>query len=117
MNTSGELVTLDVATGNRISSFFAEDPQLAQGSMGFRLSPDGSKLAMSVSTPSGVGVSVWEPKAGKRLYTLPPGAGALYWLAWSPDSRRLAIARESGSVAIWDLQKVEQILAQLELNP
>jgi hypothetical protein len=72
---------------------------------------------MSVSTPSGVGVSVWDPKAGKRLYTLPPEAGAVYWLAWGPDSRRLAVARESGALAIWDLEVVNQILTQLALNP
>ena len=39
------------------------------------------------------------------------------WLAWSPDSRRLAVSRDNGNFAIWDLEIVNQVLSKLGLNP
>jgi WD40 repeat protein len=44
-------------------------------------------------------------------YPLPEEPGTVYCLAWSPDSRRLAVARDDGSIAIWNLDTVNQILA------
>ena len=79
------------------------------------LSPDGSRLA--VSSESERGLDIWDLKTGTRLYSLPEEAGTVYWLAWSSDSRRVAIARDNGKIAIWDLNTVGQILARLELNP
>ena len=52
------------------------------------LSPDGSRLA--VSSESERGVDIWDYKTGTRLYTLPDEPGTIYWLAWSPDSRRVS---------------------------
>jgi len=40
-----------------------------------------------------------------------------WWLAWSPDSRRLAVSRASGEITIWDLKAVETQLAELGLQP
>ena len=79
------------------------------------LSPDGSKLA--ASSESERGVDIWDSKTGSRLYSLPDEPGTVYWLAWSQDSRRVAIARDNGKIAIWDLDAIGQILAKLELNP
>jgi serine/threonine protein kinase/WD40 repeat protein len=118
MNKRGEVVTVDVTTGEVTSSFRVETPEIAASARGtqlLRLSPDGSGLA--ITSASGVGVEIWNPKAGKRLYVLPEEAGAISWLAWSPDSRRLAVARERGTCAIWDLDTIGQILASLGLNP
>jgi WD40 repeat protein len=118
MDASGEIVTLDARTGNRISSFQNMDPKRPQVELGTRLlclSPDGSKLALS--SASGIGVDLWNPITGKVLYSLPEENGSLYWLAWSPDSRRLAVARDDGSIAIWNLDTVSQILTKLGLNP
>jgi WD40 repeat protein len=79
------------------------------------LSPDGSKVALT--SESERGLDIWDFKTGTRLYSLPDEAGTGYWLAWSPDSRRVAIARDNGKIAIWDLDTVSQILAKLGLNP
>jgi WD40 repeat protein len=117
MDTGGELVTLDAATGKPVSSFHAVNPQLASLTLMLRLSPDGSKLALTSSSASGIGVDVWDPKAARLLYSLPPQAGAVNRLAWTPDSRRLAVAHDNGTIAIWNLETVNQILAQLGLNP
>ena len=64
---------------------------------------------------SGLGVDLWNPATGQLLYSLPEKAGAIWWLAWSPDSQQLAVAR--GEIAIWNLKEVEAQLAQLGLQP
>jgi len=116
LNRSREVVTLDVATGNRVSSFPTSEAKNAQAfDYMLCLSPDGSKLA--ISSESERGLDIWDFKTGTRLYSLPEEAGTIYWLAWSSDSRRVAIARDNGRIAIWDLNTVGQILARLGLNP
>jgi len=116
LNGKREVVTLDVATGNRVSSFPTSEVKNAQAfDYMICLCPDGSKLALSSSSERGV--DIWDPKSGARLYSLPDEAGTVYWLAWSADSRRVAVARDNGNIAIWDLNIVGQILAKLGLNP
>jgi WD40 repeat protein len=116
MNRSREVVTLDVATGNRVASFPTGASKNAQAlDYMISLCPDGSKLA--ISSESERGVDIWDCKTGARLYSLPDEAGTVYWLAWSPNSSRLAIGRDNGKIALWDLETVSQILARLGLNP
>ena len=79
------------------------------------LSPDGSRLALS--SESERGVDIWGFKTGTRLYSLPEEPGTVYWLAWSHDGRRVAVARDNGKIAIWDLHIVDEILARLGLQP
>jgi WD40 repeat protein/tRNA A-37 threonylcarbamoyl transferase component Bud32 len=115
LNLSREVVTLDVATGEKVSSFPTSEAKNAQAfDYMISLSPDGSKLALS--SQSERGLDIWDPKTGTRLYSLPEEAGTVYWLAWSSDSRRVAIARDNGKIAIWDLNAVGQILTKLGLN-
>jgi len=118
MDKSGEIVTMDVTTGERTSSFQVETPEIAasvRGTQLLRLSPDGSLLALS--SASGIGVEIWDTKGGRRLYALREQSGAISWLAWSPDSRHLAVARDRGTCEIWNLDTIGQFLAKLELNP
>jgi WD40 repeat protein len=116
LNKSREVVTLDVATGNRVSSFPTIEAKNAQAfDYMISLCPDGSKLA--ISSPSERGLDIWDRKTGTRIYSLPEEAGTIYWLAWSADSRRVAVARDNGKIAIWDLNTVGEILARLGLNP
>jgi WD40 repeat protein len=117
IDARGDIVTLDVATGRRISAIHAQEPQIDLSSIEVLLSPDGSKLAITVPTPLGAHASILDPKTGKLLYSLPGETGSTYWAAWSPDSRRLAIARDTGNVAIWDLEAVAHVLSQLGLSP
>jgi WD40 repeat protein len=116
LNRSREVVTLDVATGNKVSSFPTSDAKSAQAfDYMMCISPDGSKLA--ISSESERGVDIWDFKTGARLYSLPDEPGTVYWLAWGQDSGHVAIARDNGKIAIWDLHTVDQILARLGLNP
>jgi serine/threonine protein kinase/WD40 repeat protein len=114
MNTNYDIVTLEADTGKLIASCHAELPRIY---VGVKPSPDCSKLAVRLNAASGGGVHILDAKSGKLLYALPSETGNVLWLAWSPDGRRLAVSRDNGNIAIWNLETVEQILAQLGLNP
>jgi WD40 repeat protein len=115
---NGEIATYNAPAGIRVSAFREEPrtgPRMGPSWVELRLSPDGSKLALS--SASDLGVNIYDPRTGRLLYSLPEADGIVSYLAWSADSRRLAVARENGNIAIWDLEIVGQILAQLGLNP
>jgi WD40 repeat protein len=116
LDANGEILGLDVATGGRVSSCRAEEP-LVRTAREVAPSPDCATLALPVTTPSGEAVSLLDAKTGKHLYSLPAETGRVYGLTWSPDSRRLAVCRDNGNMAIWNLEAVNQILAQLGLGP
>jgi WD40 repeat protein len=118
MDANQDILWLDVATGTRVSSCQGQEPQLERSTVITILpSPDSSKFLVTVPTPAGGAVSLLDPKTGEHLYSLPAEAGVIPFVAWSPDSRRVAVARDNGNIAIWDLEAVNQILAQLGLNP
>ncbi|MBL9170832.1 MAG: protein kinase [Verrucomicrobiales bacterium] len=79
----------------------------------FRISPDGSKVA--VANHNGRGVNIHDLTTGVRLYSLPDEANSVWWLAWHPDGRHLAVARSDGDISLWNLSEVEAILAQVGL--
>jgi WD40 repeat protein len=114
MNPVGKIVMLDVPTGKILQSMGLPEYKTHTG-VGLSLSPDGSTLAFR--SASGIGVDLWDMRAGKMLYSLPDEKGSIYWQAWSPDSRHLAVARDNGDIAIWNLNAVEAQLSQLELHP
>ena len=53
---------------------------------------------------------------GELRYTLPDREGTVYWLAWHPKEARLAVARDNGDIAIWDLAKIDRQLTDLGLG-
>jgi WD40 repeat protein len=110
-----EVTLLEPATGRVIRSFATRAPGDATQSTvkNLRVSPDESRLALA--SVSGLGVELWDPATGKFLYSLPEEPGTIWWLAWSPDSRRLAVTRANGEIAIWSLQEIEAQLSQLGL--
>jgi WD40 repeat protein len=79
-----------------------------------RASPDESKFALV--TLSGLGVEIRDVTDGKLIYTLPEEPAAIWWLAWQPDSQRLAISRANGQIAIWNLAEINGQLAKLGLT-
>ncbi|MHC1766224.1 MAG: WD40 repeat domain-containing serine/threonine protein kinase [Verrucomicrobiia bacterium] len=111
------IVTFDVASGQQTASFSALEPgqrRLWGSEYCVCLSPDGAKLA--VTSPSSLEVDLWEPRSGRRLYSLPGRHGTVWWLAWSPDRRRLAVSRSNGDIDIWNLNEIEHVLAGLGLK-
>jgi WD40 repeat protein len=117
------VVTFELSTGNEVSRFVTEElspEELAEAKRSgdvpnFCLSPDGTKLAVCpVSRP---GVDIWDPKTGRRLYSVPDDNGSVWWLAWSPDSAKLAVSRSNGDISVWNLPEIERVLASLGLKP
>jgi WD40 repeat protein len=113
MNTKHVIVAVDVASGKQVLRHDANDVE--PDSNGLCLSPDGAKLAVNSAIRSAVNIR--DPKSGRLLYALPAEPGWRLWFVWSPDSRRLAVCRNNGNVGIWDLETVNQVLAQLGLSP
>jgi len=70
----------------------------------------------AVTSPSKRGVDIHDFATGELRYTLPDREGTVYWLAWHPQEPRLAIARDNGGIAIWDLVKIDQQLTELGLG-
>jgi serine/threonine protein kinase/WD40 repeat protein/tetratricopeptide (TPR) repeat protein len=117
VDSDRNVVTLDVESGKKMASFPTiprNERQKWNQDMMCSLSPDGAKLALS--SPSSLGVDIWDPKTGQLLYPLPEASGTVYWLAWSPDSRRLSVARSNGDMTIWNLDEMGRILADLGLR-
>jgi len=113
-----QLMTIDAATGTKISSLPTSTPDIAKRSTGYanlRLSPDGAKLA--VASASSRGVDIWNPLTGQLLYSLPEQNGSVWWLEWSPDSQYLAVSRANGDIAVWSLPQIDKVMASLGMHP
>lgn len=80
-----------------------------------RFSPDGSRLA--AANHEGRRINLYDVASGRRLYSLPDETSVIWWLAWHPDGRRLAITRDNGDISIWNLTEVEAALVEAGLAP
>jgi WD40 repeat protein len=80
-----------------------------------RVSPDGSKVA--IANHNGLGVNVYDLSTGRRRCCLPDETGSIWWLAWHPDNRHLAVSRGNGEISVWNLAEVEAVLAKAGLAP
>jgi WD40 repeat protein len=103
----------DVTAGRKTASFPAglEGGRPSSYALHVGLSPDGRWLA--ASSASGRGVNVWDVERGRLLVPLPEEKGTVWCLTWGPDSRRLAVSRSDGGLAVWDLDSVRRQLAEL----
>jgi WD40 repeat protein len=112
-----EITMIEPATGRVLRSFPTRAPGDATPftAKNLRISPDESRLALA--SVSGLEVELWDPATGKFLYSLPEEPGTIWWLAWSPDSRQLAVSRAHGEIAIWNMREIEAQLVQLGLMP
>lgn len=79
----------------------------------FCVSADGSRVA--VANHNGRGVNIHELPSGRRLYSLPDDPGSIWWLAWHPDGRHLAVSRGDGDISLWNLNEVEGVFAEAGL--
>jgi WD40 repeat protein/beta-lactamase regulating signal transducer with metallopeptidase domain len=106
---SGRLTMLELATGLPLWSTAAE----AVWVMPIAVSPDGRFVAAGMGGPrrgsNGIfngKIAIFDAKNGSRLRTIDgvgPLTGSHREAAFSPDSRRLAVAQTDGTVLIWDL--------------
>ncbi|HEX5220379.1 MAG TPA: WD40 repeat domain-containing serine/threonine protein kinase [Verrucomicrobiae bacterium] len=112
---SRELHFLDLNTKQIVRKL----PLLQPGEKGsssvfnLRFSADGARFA--TVSHDGRRVAVFDTGSGRRLYLLPAGDGAISWIAWHPDGKQLAVARDDGDLSLWDLPAVEKALADAGL--
>jgi len=99
----------------RTLSTLAADESASTFVGNFRVSPDGTKAA--VANYNGRGVNIYDLAAGRRLYSLPDDQGSIWWLAWHPDGRHLAVARGNGDISVWNLTEIEALLTKVGLAP
>ncbi len=112
------IVTYDVQSGKKRTSFGTIKPDetgLWSWIIMHKLAPNGTTLAMT--SHSGLGVDLWDLKTGRLLYALPEQDGITYYFAWSPNGRRLAIARSNGIIEIWNIAEINHVLTTLKLTP
>ncbi|MCI0535296.1 MAG: hypothetical protein L0Z50_08710, partial [Verrucomicrobiales bacterium] len=83
--------------------------------LNFSVSSDGSQLA--AANHNGRGVNIYDVASGRRLYSLPDDASSIWWLAWHPNGRRLAVSRSDGDISVWNLSEVEAVFASVRLLP
>jgi WD40 repeat protein len=112
------VVTYDVQSGQKLTSFptlKTDDTSTWSVTLMRKLSPDGTKLAMG--SRSALGVDLWDCKNEDLLYSMPEQEGTVYYFAWSPDGKRLAVSRSNGDIDIWNIAEIERVLADLKLWP
>jgi serine/threonine protein kinase/WD40 repeat protein len=77
------------------------------------VSPDSTMVAVSNGTARGV--NIFDVSTGERLLTLPDETGSVWWLAWSPDSNRLAVSRAEGDISVWNVPEARAILREARI--
>jgi serine/threonine protein kinase/WD40 repeat protein len=70
---------------------------------------------IAVSSPAHEAV-IYDTKEDRVVITLPPEDSDIWCLAWSPDGTHLAVGMTDGGIAIWDLEKVRQSLADFDVT-
>ena len=75
--------------------------------------PDGARVA--VAAPANQ-ILVYDLEADRELARLPPEAAEIWTLSWNSTGTRLVIGLSDGTVAIWDLEKVQSALRELQLD-
>jgi WD40 repeat protein len=90
----GELILLDVASGQRLWSRIEKDTQMVS----VQFNPDGSRIAVGTggfNRPEDdlrASCMIWDSVSGAKLKTIPGRSGGIPALCFSPDGRRIALA-------------------------
>ena len=107
------ILVLNVATGQTNRSFKVSGRENVC-ERNFTLSGNGRWLA--IVAPSKRAVEIYDFERVELLYALQGQEGTVWWLAWHPRKPRLAVSRDNGAIAIWDLSMIDRQLEQLGLG-
>jgi WD40 repeat protein/serine/threonine protein kinase len=75
---------------------------------GLAWSPDGNWLATGTENAHNVGV--WDIAAGKAVAEFREHQWSYIWVAWGPDSRRIASSGWDGQICLWDREADHPLL-------
>ncbi len=108
-----QVVLIDVSTGSQIRTF----PVPGKSSEYRRIALSSKGRWLAVTSVSRRGLDVYDLATGEPQYTLPDREGAIKQVTWHPDDEsRLAVGRQNGDIAIWDLAQIDQQLHNLGLG-
>jgi Tol biopolymer transport system component len=93
-DVNGDVATLRYADGSGAES--TADPSWSGRFNSFSISPDGSRVAVGVTTPS-AGLDIWVKQLPHGPFARLTFSGHDRRPAWSPDGREIAFVRDSGS--------------------
>ena len=118
VDTNHVVVAYHVQSGQKKVFFPTLDADYTgQPNRNIKHKPCPSGVELAVTSPSLHGVDLFDCKNGRLLYSLPEQEGSIYYFAWSPDGRRLAVSRSNGAIDIWNLAEIERVLSGLGLAP
>jgi WD40 repeat protein len=106
----GRAVVWDVRTDHLVRAL--GEPGTFEGSH-IAVSPDGRWLA---AQDTAAAVAIVDLERGEVAYTFREERCPVKSMAWSPDSRRLAVGLSDGGVVVWDLHAVRKQLTDLGLD-
>jgi WD40 repeat protein len=102
---TGKIHVHDTATGKLLWQFGGEDAKWKWVWSTLALSPDGNMLAAQVEDAPNV--QIWDLRTGKHSQSLVLQQKAQHsdaaCLAWSPDSRMLAVGGLDNSIRLWEV--------------
>lgn len=107
----GSVRVWEVASGRVLLSTSRQS--LFDYASGLAWSPDGQRIAATISAMDQVREQVWDVATGRALFThpVPKARSETLVAAWAPDSRRLAIGGEIDStIGVWDVVAGKKLL-------
>jgi WD40 repeat protein/serine/threonine protein kinase len=110
VDENGSAVAWDIKS-RRANWHFAGMPRFQ--SFHCALSPDGRWFAADAEPTTPI---LGDTLTNRRLFPLRPERAPIWCLAWSPDSRRLALGLSDGGLSIWNLEAIRTELAAVGLE-
>lgn len=90
-----------VKTGEEVTHF-----DLPESAFNLTYSPDGRMLAFTVEKT----LRIWDSKTFRELFVFEEEDDGIYSIAFSPDSKRIVSVSSSGSVCVWLIKPLQDII-------
>ena len=99
----------DAASGRVLLTLPVPDVSRGMTLLKSKFSPDSTRVAVAVATPSSGRVVLWDAATGRVAGQLTGHAGPVINLAFRPDGRRIATASHDRTARVWDAATCREI--------
>ena len=90
-----------VKTGEEVNHF-----DLPESAFNLTYSPDGRMLAFTVEKT----LRIWDSETFRELFVFEEEDDGIYSIAFSPDSKHIVSVSSSGSVCVWPIKPLQDII-------